>query len=96
MFSRHRTGPFAIARKSRLFNRFAARVGGLLLLIGMLAGCTVARIAPLVVADPSDPNVPVRSARYSSVIAGYVSQRPVNPKPWREQNERVTPKGDAQ
>ncbi len=51
--------------------------------------------APLA-ADPSDPNAPVRAVRYTPVLAGYVSQRPVAPKPWRERNERVTPKGDAQ
>ena len=32
------------------------------------------------------------AARYESALGGYVSRRPVEPKPWREQNERVTPR----
>jgi hypothetical protein len=67
-----------------------------LLLAGLLAGCMAARTAPVAMADPADPSSSVRAARYSSVLSGYVSQRPVSPKPWREQNERVTPKGGAQ
>ena len=62
-----------------------------LLLLGVLAGCTAAPSAPLALADPSDPGAPVLASRYSSVVAGYTSQRPVGPRPWREQNERVTP-----
>lgn len=96
MFSHCKFGSLACSRTPRVFKRTIVRVGGLLLLSGVLAGCTVARTAPLAAADPSDPNVPVRAARYSPVTAGYISQRPVAPKPWREQNERVTPKGDAQ
>ncbi|ARQ03068.1 hypothetical protein CAK95_19630 [Pseudorhodoplanes sinuspersici] len=67
-----------------------------ILLAGLLAGCTAARTAPVVVADPADANAPVRAARYNPVLSGYTSQRPVGPKPWREQNERVAPKGEAQ
>lgn len=62
----------------------------------VLAGCTAARTATVAANDPADPNAPVASARYQPVLSGYTAQRPVGPKPWREQNERVTPKGSAQ
>jgi hypothetical protein len=96
MFSRHSAVPFATVQKLQLLDKSILRTSGILLLCGLLAGCTVARTAPYVTADPSDPEVPVRSLRYNPVMAGYTSQRPVGPKPWREQNERVTPKGGAQ
>lgn len=44
--------------------------------------------AAVVVADPA-ARVPATS--YRSVLSGYVSQRPVEPASWREQNERVAP-----
>jgi hypothetical protein len=47
--------------------------------------------APLVGADPADPAAHVPPARYQSATGGYVRQRPVEPAPWREQNERAAP-----
>jgi hypothetical protein len=41
--------------------------------------------------DPSDPHSPARSAVYRSVIEPYASQRPVEPAPWRDQNDRIAP-----
>lgn len=96
MFRHRPAGLFAIARRAAQFNPSAARSGCALLLLAILAGCTAAPSAPLVASDPSDPNAPTQSVRYSSVLTGYTSQRPVGPLPWRERNERVTPKGDAQ
>lgn len=46
---------------------------------------------PVAAADPADPSAPVPSTRYQSTLGAYVSQRPVEPLPWREQNERVAP-----
>lgn len=86
----------AIARIPGLFNQSASRLAGALLLTLALAGCATGPGAPLAAADPSDPDAPVRAVRYTPVLAGYTSQRPVAPMPWRERNERVTPKGDAQ
>lgn len=70
-------------------------VVAMLFLAGLSAGCTTVRSAQIA-ADPSDPDAPGRVVRYNPVLAGYSSQRPVAPKPWRERNERVTPKGEAQ
>ena len=83
----------AIARGPRLFSISAARFASAVLLLAALAGCTTAPSVSLAVADP---DAPVRAVRYSPVLAGYLSQRPVAPMPWRERNERVTPKGEAQ
>lgn len=71
------------------------RIASVVVVTTALAGCQGQTVSARF-ADPADPDVPVRSARYSPVLSGYVSQRPVGPKPWREQNERVTPKGSAQ
>jgi hypothetical protein len=84
----------AFLRGPALFNRPLARIGFALLLAGSIAGCTAANPLPLA-ADPSDPDVPVRAASYRPVLSGYTAQRPVDPKSWREQNERVAPKGGA-
>ena len=86
---RNRAGP-------GLFNRSATRLPVQFCCWPLLAGCTTDASVSLAVADPSDPDAPVRAVRYSPVLAGYSSQRPVAPMPWRERNERVTPKGEAQ
>lgn len=41
--------------------------------------------------DPSEPSVRVPAVGYRPVVSGYVSQRPVEPAPWRQQNDRVAP-----
>ena len=41
--------------------------------------------------DPSDPTARAPAVTYRPVLGGYVSQRPVEPAPWREQNDRVAP-----
>ncbi len=46
---------------------------------------------PLAGGDPSDPSVPVPPVRYQSSLGAYERQRPVEPAPWREQNERIAP-----
>jgi hypothetical protein len=95
MFSHHPAVRPAKKRGPGPFKQ-SINVAALLLLAGVVAGCTSGRSAPIAAADPSDPDAPVRAVRYSPVLDGYVSQRPVGPKPWREQNERVTPRGEGQ
>lgn len=56
-----------------------------------LQACVRAPSAPLIGGDPSDPRTPGAASRYRSTTEGYVSQRPVEPRPWLEQNRRVTP-----
>ncbi len=58
------------------------------LLLSACAGKPTVTIGP----DPGDPAAAVPAAPYTSVTAGTTVYRPVEPKPWVEQNERVAPK----
>jgi hypothetical protein len=57
----------------------------------VLAGCSATPAPILAQTDPADALAPVRPVAYRPVTAGYQSQRPVEPRPWREQNDRVAP-----
>ena len=54
-------------------------------------GCTAPPAAPVVGPDPSDPSARTPAVDYRSTTAPYTSRRPVQPGPWREQNERAAP-----
>ena len=54
-------------------------------------GCTPIPPQPFVGAKASDPNVRVPPVAYRPVLGTYSSQRPVEPAPWRERNDRVAP-----
>lgn len=71
-----------------LGNKFRA-IAGMAAAAFSLGGCIPT--APLVGADPADPNVPVAGVSYRSGIAPYTSMRPTAPSGWKEQNQRVTP-----
>ncbi|MBY5837933.1 hypothetical protein J3P71_12605 [Rhizobium leguminosarum] len=61
---------------------------GLPLIVG---GCA-STLPPDVVAFPTavdQPSAP--TAAYRSPIAGYVARQPVDPKPWRRQNDLQSP-----
>ena len=59
-------------------------------LAALAAGCSV---PPSVLAerDPSDPRAKAPPVGYRSGIEPYTPQRPVDPAPWQEQNQRITP-----
>jgi hypothetical protein len=57
---------------------------------GFLSGCSATPPHPLG-PDAANPAMQVNPAVYRSAIGGYVSQRPVAPGDWRQQNERVAP-----
>jgi hypothetical protein len=65
---------------------FAAAV-----LASPLAACSQPPPAPFAGPDPSDPRARVPAAAYRPTVAAYASQRPVEPLPWRKQNDRITP-----
>jgi hypothetical protein len=65
-----------------------ARVAALCLLA---AACSAAPTRPSAGPDPANPQAHTPAATYRPVLGGYQSQRPVEPAPWREQNERVAP-----
>jgi hypothetical protein len=57
----------------------------------LVAGCTDAPRLPVAGPDPADPGARASRIGYRSTIGSYKSQRPVEPGPWSEQNERVAP-----
>ena len=60
--------------------------------LGLLTqACSNAPRSPYTGSDPSDPAVPVPSTGYRSTVAPFTSRRPVEPRPWLDQNERVAP-----
>jgi hypothetical protein len=73
------------------WRRRLTRLAMPLLLATTLAGCGGGRPSPYAGPDPSDPAAPVRSVAAPSTIAPYTRQRPVEPAPWLQQNERVAP-----
>ena len=46
---------------------------------------------PFVGDKASDQSVRVPPTAYRSVLGNYSSQRPIEPAPWREPNDRVAP-----
>jgi hypothetical protein len=73
----------------------AGVVGRVLGIVAMglsLAACLAMPSERLAAAEPSNPKERVPAARYRPVLGGYMSQRPVEPAPWRERNESVAPK----
>jgi hypothetical protein len=49
-------------------------------------------VPPALGRDPANPEAGVPPARYSPVISGTKSYRPVEPLPWGDVNRRVMPK----
>ena len=74
------------------------KIPGLAGVAGVILSACSATTLPGAAPHPADPAARVPAASYRSVTSGYTSQRPVEPLPWRERNERVRPqdKGSAQ
>jgi hypothetical protein len=61
-------------------------------LAALLSACSWSPPAgPFAGADPALPAAPVRAVTDIGVVGAYQSLRPVAPRGWREQNERVAP-----
>ena len=91
MSARIRTGPVA-GKPAQVQRPFPwIRSLAALALSVLASGCAGAPATPFAGVDPADPAAPSKPAGYRSTIGPYVRQRPVEPKPWREQNERVAP-----
>jgi hypothetical protein len=54
-------------------------------------GCSAPPPAAVAGPDPSDPGARGPRVDYRSTVGPYKSQRPVEPGPWDEQNQSVTP-----
>jgi len=72
--------------KDRTFGITAYAIG---VLVGFLAGC--APLPPAASSEASNPHAAVSAVPYKSVIGSYTSRRPVDPTPWRDQNEGMDP-----
>lgn len=71
--------------------RSSSGLAGLALAAALLGGCAASPPAPVAGVHPADADAPVARTAYRGVIAPYSSQRPRDPSPWRENNERVAP-----
>jgi hypothetical protein len=71
--------------------RRVLRLAAVPMLCLLTAACFTAPPPPLAGADPANADARVKAATYTSVLGRYTSRRPVDPAPWREQMERVTP-----
>jgi len=70
-----------------------------ILVVGLplIAGGCASTFPPDVIASSDvEQTYCVRPLQYRSPISGFVARQPVGPKPWRQQNEKLSPKnGDA-
>lgn len=58
----------------------------------LIQGCAATPPRPFSGDDASDPNAGVPPTGYRPVLGNYSTQRPVEPLPWRERNDRAAPK----
>ena len=79
----------ATGGKTKQYRKTRLGLIGAALAALLAGGCAAAPPASVLAA--ADPASPVPATRYSSVTAPYTPQRPVEPLPWRERNERVVP-----
>jgi len=60
-------------------------------LVVLTQGCASTPPLPLAGPDPANPAARAKATAYRSNIAPYESRRPVEPKPWTEQNQQIAP-----
>lgn len=62
----------------------------------LLGGCTATSMMNDAASydDAANPTLAV-ALRYQSPVSAYTARMPVDPKPWRDQNDAQAPKGDA-
>ncbi|MFK0205698.1 hypothetical protein [Agrobacterium sp. NPDC090283] len=63
----------------------------------LLGGCTATSMMNDAASydDAANPTLGVAPPRYQTPVSGYTARMPVDPKPWRDQNDAQAPKGDA-
>ena len=92
MFAPHLVRPGAVRLRGTSPFREAFRALLLFTCAVVVSACSAAPPPPpLAGADPADPASRVPAASYRSAIGPYASQRPVEPKPWIEQNQTIAP-----
>jgi hypothetical protein len=80
----------AMARPRAPFRRRVMALAGLVLAT-LATACAGPPPMPIAGPDPSDPSARAKAVGYRSTLAPYATQRPVEPKPWLEQNQQVAP-----
>jgi len=92
MFAHIRTRFAATGRQGTASIRRRLDTLAALCLTGLLtAACSSIPPSPFTGPDPANPRVRVPAVAYRSTVGPYASQRPVEPRPWREQNQGVAP-----
>ncbi|WP_421403229.1 hypothetical protein [Agrobacterium fabrum] len=63
----------------------------------LLGGCTATSVMNNAASydDAANPTLGVAPSRYQTPVSGYTARMPVDPKPWRNQNDAQAPKGGA-
>ncbi|MFK3691642.1 hypothetical protein ACI2J4_15390 [Agrobacterium tumefaciens] len=63
----------------------------------LLGGCTATSMMNDAASydDAANPTLGAPSLRYQTPVSGYTARMPVDPKPWRNQNDAQAPKGGA-
>jgi hypothetical protein len=82
---------FGAAASPAVTQPFRRELGVLAGLVLLLAGCADPPRSPAAGPNPADPGARAPRIDYRPTVGAYRSQRPVDPAPWVEQNERVAP-----
>ena len=90
MFAQIGIGRAALSRPPAATWAFATLAAAAVVLV-VLQSCSPLPPSPLVGTDPSDPQAKVRPTVYKTTVGADMSQRPVEPVPWREQSKDAAP-----
>jgi len=90
MHSPLRASPAVPERRMMLWSRWLPSLAAGSLVV-LAQGCTAPPPPPLAGSDPANPAAQTKATAYRSNIAPYESRRPVEPKPWTEQNQQIAP-----
>ena len=88
MSAHQRARSAATMRRRPAFHRRLQALAALAL-AACAAGCSAAPPQTAAGVDPANPHAP--PVAYRSTVAPYTGYRPVDPAPWREQNDRIAP-----
>ena len=91
MHSPLRAYPAVVVRRMTPSFRRLTSLAGVIVIAALAQGCMTQPPLPLTKSDPAHPSARAKASTYRSDIAPYESRRPVDPKPWVEQNQQVAP-----
>lgn len=62
----------------------------------LLGGCAATSLDDLATyEDVADPATGAHPTRYATPVSGYTHRIPVDPNPWRKQNDAQAPQGEG-